>query len=164
QIIDFGLSRFEDMQTAMTTRVGTPYYIAPEVLSRKYDKACDLWSIGVITYILLAGYPPFYGESDQEIFASVRHGYFDFPSPEWDNISTEAKDFITQLLQKDPAARMSATQSINHGWFESHSGGALANARINHRLRRFVRMSKLKKVALNVIAQQLTEAEIGHLR
>ncbi|CAM9766641.1 unnamed protein product [Ectocarpus sp. 8 AP-2014] len=184
KIIDFGLSRFEDMQTAMTTRVGTPYYIAPEVLSRKYDKACDLWSIGVITYILLAGYPPFYGESDQEIFASVRHGYFDFPSPEWDNISTEAKDFITQLLQKDPAARMSATQSINHGWFESHSGGALANAvaaagggdssvqgneqvnlqRINHRLRRFVRMSKLKKVALNVIAQQLTEAEIGHLR
>lgn len=72
QIIDFGLSRFEDMQSAMTTRVGTPYYIAPEVLSRKYDKACDLWSIGVITYILLAGYPPFYGESDQEIFASVR--------------------------------------------------------------------------------------------
>ena len=71
QIIDFGLSRFEDMQSAMTTRVGTPYYIAPEVLSRKYDKACDLWSIGVITYILLAGYPPFYGESDQEIFASV---------------------------------------------------------------------------------------------
>lgn len=128
QIIDFGLSRFEDMQTAMTTRVGTPYYIAPEVLSRKYDKACDLWSIGVITYILLAGYPPFYGESDQEIFASVRHGYFDFPSPEWDNISTEAKDFITQLLQKDPAARMSATQSINHGWFDTPPGGPLAAA------------------------------------
>eukprot|EP00752_Nemacystus_decipiens_P008887 g7932.t1 len=185
KIIDFGLSRFEDMQSAMTTRVGTPYYIAPEVLSRKYDKACDLWSIGVITYILLAGYPPFYGESDQEIFASVRHGYFDFPSPEWDNISVEAKDFITQLLQKDPAARMSATQSINHSWFDTPSGGAIADAtaaaaggasestpggdhvnmqRINHRLRRFVRMSKLKKVALNVIAQQLTETEIGHLR
>lgn len=67
-------------------------------------------------------YPPFYGESDQEIFASVRHGYFDFPSPEWDNISTEAKDFITQLLQKDPAARMTATQSIAHRWFARGDG------------------------------------------
>lgn len=85
-------------------------------------QACDLWSIGVITYILLAGYPPFYGESDQEIFASVRHGYFDFPSPEWDKISTEAKDFITQLLQKDPTARMSASESIRHRWFEPAPG------------------------------------------
>lgn len=58
----------------------------------------------------------------------VRHGYFDFPSPEWDNISTQAKDFITQLLQKDPAARMSATQSINHSWFDTPSGGAIADA------------------------------------
>ncbi|CAN0401301.1 unnamed protein product, partial [Hapterophycus canaliculatus] len=117
QIIDFGLWRCEDMQTAMT-RVGTPYHVAPEVLSGKYDKACDLWSIGVITYILLAGYPPFYGESDKDILASACFGYFDFPSPEWDNISSQAKDFITHLLQKDPAARMSATQSINHSWFE----------------------------------------------
>lgn len=112
----------------MTTRVGTPYYIAPEVLSRKYDKACDLWSIGVITYILLAGYPPFYGESDQEIFASVRHGYFDFPSPEWDSISSEAKDFITQLLQKDPSARMTATQAISHCWFDTPPGRKAAMA------------------------------------
>ncbi|CAN0327889.1 unnamed protein product, partial [Ascophyllum nodosum] len=97
KIIDFGLSRFEDMQSPMTTLVGTPYYVAPEVLARKYDKTCDLWSIGVITYILLAGYPPFNGESDPEIFASVRHGYFDFPSPGWDSISVEAKDFIRQL-------------------------------------------------------------------
>ena len=67
KIIDFGLSRFEDMQSPMTTFVGTPYYIAPEVFARKYDKACDLWSIGVITYILLAGYPPFNGESDRRI-------------------------------------------------------------------------------------------------
>ena len=90
KIIDFGLSRFEDIQSPMTTRVGTRYYIAPEVFARKYDKACDLWSIGVITYILLAGYPPFSGESDEEILASVRHGYTDFPSPRWDSISSSA--------------------------------------------------------------------------
>lgn len=62
------------------------------------------------------------------MFHQVRHGYFDFPSPEWDNISVQAKDFITQLLQKDPAARMSATQSINHAWFDTPSGGAIADA------------------------------------
>ena len=61
KIIDFGLSRYDDEINHMTTRVGTPYYIAPEVLERKYDKECDIWSIGVITYILLCGYPPFYG-------------------------------------------------------------------------------------------------------
>lgn len=72
----------------------------------------------MITYILLAGYPPFYGESDQEIFASVRNGFFDFPSPEWDNISDDAKDFISKLLQKDPAARMTASESIRHRWFK----------------------------------------------
>lgn len=65
----------------------------------------DMWSIGVITYILLCGYPPFYGDSDQQIFESVRVGRFDFPSPDWDDISSDAKDFIKALLKKNPAAR-----------------------------------------------------------
>merc|ERR1719291_1678024 len=86
KIIDFGLSRFDDVDV-MTTKVGTPYYVAPEVLKREYTKACDIWSIGVITYILLCGYPPFYGENDKDIFNSVKTGRFDFPSPYWDNIS-----------------------------------------------------------------------------
>lgn len=84
---------------------GTPYYVAPEVLRRQYTKSCDIWSIGVITYILLCGYPPFYGESDTEIFDSVRTGRFDFPSPEWDTISETAKQFVRYLLQKDPESR-----------------------------------------------------------
>jgi calcium-dependent protein kinase len=84
---------------------GTPYYVAPEVLRRQYTKSCDIWSIGVITYILLCGYPPFYGESDTEIFDSVRTGRFDFPSPEWDTISDTAKQFVRFMLQKDPEIR-----------------------------------------------------------
>jgi calcium/calmodulin-dependent protein kinase I len=79
---------------------------------RKYDKECDLWSIGVVTYVLLCGYPPFYGDTDAEIFASVKRGEFDFPSPDWDDISTQAKHFIRACLKVDaskrPTARVSA--------------------------------------------------------
>lgn len=87
------------------SKIGTPYYVAPEVLRREYTKSCDIWSIGVITYILLCGYPPFYGDSDAEIFDSVRTGRFDFPSPEWDDISSTAKEFVRYLLQKNPRER-----------------------------------------------------------
>ena len=106
KIIDFGLSRHDTQNFGvMKTKVGTPYYVAPEVLKRDYTKSCDVWSIGVITYILLCGYPPFYGDSDTEIFESVRVGRYDFPSPEWDDISDEAKDFVNSLLKLDPSAR-----------------------------------------------------------
>jgi serine/threonine protein kinase len=106
KIIDFGLSRHDDTHLGiMQTKVGTPYYVAPEVLRREYTNSCDIWSIGVITYILLCGYPPFYGDSDTQIFESVRVGRFDFPSPEWDEISSVAKEFVTLLLQKDPKHR-----------------------------------------------------------
>jgi calcium-dependent protein kinase len=107
KIIDFGLSRYDNQNAGvMKTKVGTPYYVAPEVLNREYTKSCDIWSIGVITYILLCGYPPFYGDSDNEIFSSVRTGLFDFPSPDWDGISESAKDFICCLLKKDPSQRL----------------------------------------------------------
>jgi calcium-dependent protein kinase len=106
KIIDFGLSRHDTQNFGvMKTKVGTPYYVAPEVLNREYTKSCDIWSIGVISYILLCGYPPFYGDSDNEIFESVRVGRFDFPSPDWDNISGNAKDFVCSLLKKSPDER-----------------------------------------------------------
>lgn len=104
--IDFGLSRHDDQNFGvMKTKVGTPYYVAPEVLKRQYTKSCDVWSIGVITYILLCGYPPFYGDSDNEIFESVRVGRYDYPAQEWDEISQDAKDFIDSLLKKNPDDR-----------------------------------------------------------
>lgn len=106
KIIDFGLSRHEAAgEGVMRTKVGTPYYVAPEVLKKQYTKSCDMWSIGVIAYILLCGYPPFYGDSDNQIFDSVKAGKFDFPSPEWDTISEDAKDFICCLLKMDPSER-----------------------------------------------------------
>eukprot|EP00903_Cladosiphon_okamuranus_P014850 g13751.t1 len=171
KIIDFGLSRFENDSEAMTTRVGTPYYIAPEVLSKKYDKACDLWSIGVIMFILLCGYPPFYGNSDAEIFRAVQRVDYRFLSPEWDGVSNEAKDLIRKLLVKNPKDRLTASQALVHPWFDKvMSGGAAAQTlrdsamRLNHRLRRFTGANALKKIALNVIAEGVADADEGHLR
>ena len=197
KIIDFGLSRFEEEQKYMTTRVGTPYYIAPEVLSRMYDKSCDLWSCGVIMYILLCGYPPFYGDTDAEIFASVRKAEFNFPSPEWDEISDQAKTLIQTLLSKNPKNRPTAAEALNHEWFlmnglggrssssdsninssNTSMGSTLKTVKesqevslsstilsdsIRKSLHRFIGMSRLKRYALNIIAEQLTENEIGSL-
>lgn len=168
KVIDFGLSRMDDGLSAgvMTTRVGTPYYIAPEVLGRHYDKSCDLWSIGVITYILLCGYPPFYGDTDPEIFASVRAGRYDFDSPEWATVSKDAKDLISNLLLIDASKRLTAAEVLQHPWL---SGSApktaiTLNSNIFSSLKRFTGHNKLKKAALGVIADLMTESEIVELK
>mmetsp|Transcript_30127 Transcript_30127/g.56906 ORF Transcript_30127/g.56906 Transcript_30127/m.56906 type:complete len:386 (+) Transcript_30127:242-1399(+) len=117
-IIDFGLSRKhrEGLEPLMSTVVGTPYYIAPEVLKRKYDKSCDLWSVGVIAYTMLCGYPPFNGANNSDVHAAVRRGRYRFPSADWAGTSREARDFIRRLLQKDPRKRMNVEQALNHPW------------------------------------------------
>jgi len=120
KLIDFGLSRFcgtNDESAIMKTRVGTPYYIAPEVLRKEYDCACDVWSVGVIMYILLCGYPPFYGNSEKEIYDSVKKGSFNFPKSEWDVVSNEAKDLIKRLLEFNPKNRITAYAALQHKWF-----------------------------------------------
>jgi len=88
--------------------LGTPYYIAPEVLNKKYGAKCDVWSAGVITYILLSGMPPFNGSSDQEIMKKVRAGQFSFDDACWNQISNDAKNFISSLLTYKPEDRPSA--------------------------------------------------------
>eukprot|EP01041_Mallomonas_annulata_P010480 gene10480-21856_t len=166
KIIDFGLSRYDDEVNHMTTRVGTPYYIAPEVLERQYDKECDIWSIGVIMYILLCGYPPFYGSSDAEIFSAVRRAHLEFPSPDWDPISEEAKSLIRSLLQKNPQNRPDARSALDHSWFHNVSTmeEMAVTTTMKTNLNSFIGMNKLKKYALQIIAEQLTESEIDHLR
>jgi len=82
----------------MQTRAGTAFFMAPEVINRNYSKACDMWSAGVILYIMLCGYPPFYGESDAEILEAVLEGIYDFDDEVWDEVSEEAKDMIRGML------------------------------------------------------------------
>lgn len=170
KIIDFGLSRHDHdvKQGIMNTKVGTPYYVAPEVLNREYTKSCDIWSIGVITYILLCGYPPFYGDTDTQIFESVRMAKFDFPSPDWDGISDSAKEFICSLLQRTPSKRLTARQALNHTWIRKTTGemqrkSSIAFAPLSIAFIKFRDMQKLKKAALAFLATNATNDDIAAL-
>jgi len=93
---------------------GTAYYIAPEILNYNYNEKCDVWSIGVILFILISGKPPFGGENDQEILNKVKAGIFSMTGNEWTLISQEAKDLVKQMLMFDPAQRISAQEALNH--------------------------------------------------
>lgn len=107
----------------MSTIVGTPYYVAPEVLKGNYDNACDIWSLGVILYIVLCGYPPFEGDNVKEIFHNVNTQKLQFNPPDWENITSEAKDLITRMLDKNPKTRMTSQQCLEHSWLKSEKVG-----------------------------------------
>lgn len=124
KIIDFGLACKHSKgrgERHMRSIVGTPYYMAPEVLRRKYDKSCDVWSVGVIAYMLLCGYPPFNGATDEEVLDSIRRGRCHLSSRDWSGVSREGRDFIRRLLHKDPRKRMTAKQALNHPWMTKHT-------------------------------------------
>jgi len=116
---DFGLSRILGEESMASTACGTPYYVAPEVLQSKgYNKEVDMWSVGVIAYFLLCGFPPFMGNSLKEIIDLIVGGKYDFPSPYWDQVSLDAKEFISKLLVVDPSRRMTAEEALNHNWLK----------------------------------------------
>jgi len=123
RLIDFGLSRFYQSDERLRTRVGTVYYTAPEVWSENYDCSCDLWSAGVMMYVLLCSYPPFDGDSDKDILRTVCRGKYSFPRDEWDAVSNEAKNLIRKLLTKNPRRRPSAAEALEDPWFKQCLGG-----------------------------------------
>ena len=137
KIIDFGPSRKhrEVVDPPMCTVAGTPYYTAPEVLRKRYDKSCDLWSLGVIAYMLLCGYAPFRGTNADEVHASVLKGKYRFSPTYWSGIGGEAQDFVRRLLQMDPSDRMTAEQALNHPWIVQRSSIATPTLDRLHRRR-----------------------------
>jgi calcium/calmodulin-dependent protein kinase I len=116
KIADFGESkRFGESN--LTTYCGTPDYMAPEIIKgQPYGPAVDMWAMGVIAYVVLVGFPPFDGENDVEVFASIMGVRYDFPSPEWDDIDEDAKNFISSILKENPAERLTASQALHHKW------------------------------------------------
>jgi calcium-dependent protein kinase len=118
KIIDFGTSEIFKDKGWFEKQIGTPYYVAPEILDNNYNEKCDLWSCGVIFYILLSGTPPFRGKTQKDIFKSVKFGKYSFKSKEWENISLASKDLINKLLEFNIEKRYSAEQALNHYIFK----------------------------------------------
>ncbi|KAM6895002.1 calcium/calmodulin-dependent protein kinase type II delta chain isoform 11-T11 [Lycodopsis pacificus] len=118
KLADFGLAiEVQGEQQAWFGFAGTPGYLSPEVLRKDpYGKPVDMWACGVILYILLVGYPPFWDEDQHRLYQQIKAGAYDFPSPEWDTVTPEAKDLINKMLTINPAKRVTATDALKHPW------------------------------------------------
>ncbi|XP_073727111.1 calcium/calmodulin-dependent protein kinase type II subunit alpha isoform X5 [Misgurnus anguillicaudatus] len=123
KLADFGLAiEIEGDQQAWFGFAGTPGYLSPEVLRKDpYGKAVDLWACGVILYILLVGYPPFWDEDQHRLYQQIKAGAYDFPSPEWDTVTPEAKDLINKMLTMNPSKRITAADALKHPWISHRS-------------------------------------------
>jgi len=175
KLIDFGLStsylesvendkgKSNRVLTKLKTCAGTSLYMAPEVIMKQYSCACDLWSAGVILYIMLAGYPPFYGDNDIEVFEKVINYQYDFEDDVWNEVSDEAKDLITKLLA--PAGeRLDSKQALSHPWIVKNSKNeprVSLNDNVISRIATFSNATKIQQIALNFIAHQCEADEIA---
>ena len=170
KVIDFGLSKIfgaynNIINNEMTSFVGTAYYVSPEVLQGKYNEKCDIWSAGVILYIMLNGEPPFNGSNDNEIYRCISQMKFSFPESKWKNISEDAKDLIKKMICV-PERRFNAQQVLNHVWIKKnapHSKGNIINLNLKH-LKKYIYTSKIQKAVLIFIASRLHENEVNHLK
>ncbi|EOA30276.1 hypothetical protein CARUB_v10013403mg [Capsella rubella] len=163
---DFGLSVFIEEGKVYRDIVGSAYYVAPEVLRRRYGKEVDIWSAGIILYILLSGVPPFWAETEKGIFDAILEGHIDFESQPWPSISSSAKDLVRRMLTADPKRRISAADVLQHPWLRE--GGEASDKPIDSavlsRMKQFRAMNKLKKLALKVIAENINTEEIQGLK
>ena len=164
KVIDFGLSQMVSTDKKLKTKVGTAYYVAPEILKGDYTEKCDIWSAGVILYIFLSGDPPFNGPSDSAIYSKISTMKFTFPPKKWDNISNEAKDLILHMIAPEKE-RFTARQVLEHPWFKNASDTPLSALNFDPAFFiDYVKGSEIKKISLLFIASRLDENEINILK
>jgi len=187
KLTDFGLAKAKTKGITMTTACGTPQYVAPEILrNERYTSKVDIWSLGVILYIMLCGFPPFYHTDTAQLYEQIKSASYSFPDPYWRDISPEAKDLVMRMLTLDPQQRISATEVLQHPWLRAAKNNTRAlgsehTQRIKllqakRKLRRAVQLiiaankfaSILDKLAhdetyLNVVAER-TQKELAHRR
>ncbi|KAL8152701.1 hypothetical protein V2J09_010461 [Rumex salicifolius] len=164
--IDFGLSIFFKPGERFSEIVGSPYYMAPEVLKRNYGPEIDIWSAGVILYILLCGVPPFWAESEQGVAQAILRGTIDFKRDPWPNISETAKSLVKQMLEPDPKCRLTAKQVLEHPWIQNakKAPNVPLGDVVKSRLKQFSVMNRFKRKALRVIAEHLSAEEIEDIK
>ncbi|SCM13041.1 calcium-dependent protein kinase 5, putative [Plasmodium chabaudi adami] len=170
QIIDWGFASKCMNNHNLKSVVGTPYYIAPEILKGKYDKKCDIWSSGVIMYILLCGYPPFNGKNNEDILKKVKKGDFVFDSNYWSKISLDAKEFICECLNYNYKERIDVHRIVNHKWFKKFKSYNHVTINTNlgkeliEKFKQFHKLCKIKKLAITCIAYQLNKKKFGKMK
>lgn len=155
KIADFGFAIRGAEKNALKTQCGTPGYVAPEILQNQpYDRAVDMWSIGVITYVLLGGYPPFHEDNEHMLFKKIKKGKFEFHEEYWAHISQEAKDFISSLIKVNSKERLTVEGALGHPWLqrdakelEGHNLGTNLEA-----LKKYQKNKKFRAAANAVIA------------
>ena len=168
KMIDFGISQKFDLSHPLTDPIGTvsptqPFYIAPEVLTRKYTEKCDIWSCGVLLYFMLSGKQPFYALRQNEVLFKVKEGVFSFTDPEWDSVSDDAKHLITVMLTKDPKARPTVRELMSDPWLRLSVKISVEDKGVDRdimqRFKDFRSKDRLRQAALSFIASQLTSVQ-----
>lgn len=166
KIIDFGTSQIFKPSFPMTEKYGTILYIAPEVIKGYYNEKCDIWSCGVILYILLSGHTPFSGKNDEEILQKISRGFVSFEKPEWASLSSSAQSLLRKMLKKDPSLRISAEDALHHEWIVQNTSKPILDHResqINslENLKNFRAEYKLQQAVLTFIASQIENKDVS---
>ncbi|CAD7965396.1 unnamed protein product [Amoebophrya sp. A25] len=167
KLIDFGFSKVFSKHTKMHQSCGSVAYVAPEVLRRSYSAGhCDMWSLGVIVFMLLSGYPPFYGRTEEKMIILIEQGRYHMRNERWDRISDCAKDFVRKLLEMDEHKRLSAEQALRHPWIRDRMLACprAFSPEVVQGLRQYALAPQLKRAVLCTIAMTLDATEIADLR
>lgn len=151
----------------MVEMAGSPYYVSPQVLQGRYTNACDIWSCGVILFVMLCGHTPFSGKHQKEVLCKIKLGVYSFDDPKWEHVSEDAKKLIACMLKFDPEDRFTAEQALHYSWIRDSAPRAnkvsLQDGIVKN-LHSFCQQNLLKKAALNIIAGRMSESHIPALR
>lgn len=163
KIIDFGMSIKQPDLQQMSSFVGTPYYLAPEVIAGNYGLECDIWSLGVVMFVLLSGQQPFGGETLTEIMQRISHADYEFEPDVWGPVSIEAKDLLTKMLVVRPAKRISLPAALGHAWFSGAAAPPLSRTVLSS-LQQYKAPKKLQQEVMKIMIKFLSAEEIEELK